>query len=126
MTPQKLFDKKLIESGIKEEAIKPIKGIDFIFELKAVNSTQFPSMVSSIPALVSINEGEAFVTMRANDWLSLIKETSRVNKVFCPSCKSSNVSKKGFDRKFVHRRYNCNNDECPVSAFTIPSNTHHD
>lgn len=125
MTPQELFDRKLIESGIKEDAVKPIKGIDFTFEVKPLHATLFPNMVSSMLALVSINEGESFVTMKANDWLSLIKETKRVNKVFCPSCKSSNVSKKGFDRKFVHRRYNCNNHECSVSAFTIPSNTHH-
>lgn len=116
MTPQELFDKKLIESGIKEEAIKPIKGIDFSFQIKSFHEDIFPEMIAAIPALVSINEGEAFVTMRANDWLSLIKETGRVSKIFCPSCKASNIAKFGLSMK-QKQRYICNNESCKCLTF---------
>lgn len=64
------------------------------------------------------NNSDWLVTMRADDWISLIKETEHVKSIFCPDCKSSNVSKNGITYK-QKQKYLCNNNDCERSSFDL-------
>lgn len=57
------------------------------------------------------NHGEWLITMRAYDWLNLIKETDHVVSVFCPKCKTSHVRKDGLTIK-SQQMYECCSSDC--------------
>jgi hypothetical protein len=120
-------NKQIIEDAFLSQGINPtelqavIPHIDFQFTFGIPSPVKFPAFVDKISVAVSINEGEAFVSMRATEFLWILKETRRIKTVFCPSCKSSNISKNGFDIK-QNQMYLCNNDECIRVGFTFHAN----
>lgn len=123
-------NKQIIEDAFRSQGFNPVElgvvipYVDFRFTFGIPSPVKFPALVDKISVAVSINEGEAFISMRATEFLWLLKETRQVKTVFCPDCRTANVAKIGFDIK-QNQRYICKNEACSRSAFTVHSNTHH-
>jgi Holliday junction resolvase len=64
------------------------------------------------------NNAEWLVIMRADEWFNLVKEAGIANAVFCPDCKTANVSKNGTNEK-LNQKYLCLNEACQRHTFTF-------
>ena len=117
-------NKQIIEDAFRSQGFNPmelcsvIPHVDFQFTFGIPSPVKFPALVDKISVAVSINEGEAFISMRATEFLWLLKETKQVKTVFCPECRTTNVKKNGMNYKFKHK-YACLNPDCPRVSFNI-------
>lgn len=117
-------NKQIIEDAFLSQGINPaqlsavIPGLDFQFNAGIPSPDKFPALVDKISVSVSVKETEAFISMRATEFLWLLKETRRIKTVFCPCCRSSHVCKNGANYKFK-KKYICLNPDCSRTSFNV-------
>jgi hypothetical protein len=61
---------------------------------------------------------EWLVCMRWEDWVNMVKEAGLATLIFCPDCKSPDISPNGKDEK-SQQKYLCNNTACERVSFRV-------
>lgn len=66
------------------------------------------------------NNAEWLIVMRAADWFNFVKDAGYAKTIFCPDCKSSDVTKNGYGHKGNSKpKYLCNNLSCERHSFIL-------
>lgn len=109
-----MWDKILKKVGFKEvDQELP----NFQFEFKNISIVSTYENPDNAKTIVGVSLQSELVTMRAQDFFSLVKEAGHAKTVFCPDCKSPEIKKDGKNYK-GGQVYACLNNSCKRVNFT--------
>lgn len=95
---------------IKNQEKTPLKNYEWIEQARRDAKDLLPIVA------MTRNHHEWLIMMPFETWITIMKESSFVETVFCPGCKTFNVIKDGRGLK-GRQQYVCKNDDCTRKKF---------